>query len=79
MVLTTGLPTHIGCAFDQDLSEVDYVSLRPASWPALLAPSGEGRYRQGVGCLNDPAKHVVVGPPLRPGDLSASKCPSAPT
>ena len=58
-----GFATHIGCAFDRDLAEVDCVSCGQC---IVACPTGalyEKDDTQKVwDALHDPAKHVVVGP-----------------
>ena len=58
-----GFATHIGCAFDRDLSEVDCVSCGQC---IVACPTGalyEKDDTQKVwDALHDPTKHVVVGP-----------------
>ena len=58
-----GFNTHIGCAFDRDLNEVDCVSCGQC---IVSCPTG-ALYEQTsipevMAALNDPTKHVVVGP-----------------
>ena len=58
-----GFNTHIGCAFDRDLSEVDCVSCGQC---IVACPTG-ALYEQDStaevrAALRDPSKHVVVGP-----------------
>ena len=58
-----GFSTHIGCAFDRDLSEVDCVSCGQC---IVACPTGALSEKDDtarvLAALNDPAKHVVVGP-----------------
>lgn len=58
-----GFATHIGCAFDRDLSEVDCVSCGQC---IVACPTGALSEKDDTGkvwaALNDPHKHVVVGP-----------------
>ena len=58
-----GFATHIGCAFDRDLSEVDCVSCGQC---IVACPTGALSEKDDTGkvwaALNDPTKHVVVGP-----------------
>ena len=58
-----GFHTHIGCAFDRDLSEVDCVSCGQC---IVACPTGALSEKDDtarvLAALNDPAKHVVVGP-----------------
>ncbi len=58
-----GFATHIGCAFDRDLAEVDCVSCGQC---IVACPTGalyEKDDTQKVwDALHDPTKHVVVGP-----------------
>ena len=58
-----GFSTHIGCAFDRDLSEVDCVSCGQC---IVACPTGALSEKDDTGkvwaALNDPTKHVVVGP-----------------
>ena len=58
-----GFATHIGCAFDRDLNEVDCVSCGQC---IVACPTGalyEKDDTQKVwDALRDPSKHVVVGP-----------------
>ncbi|MCI2106195.1 MAG: [FeFe] hydrogenase, group A [Intestinimonas sp.] len=57
-----GFATHIGCAFDRDLNEVDCVSCGQC---IVACPTGALSEKDDTGrvwaALNDPAKHVVVG------------------
>ena len=56
-------PPTIGCAFDRDLSEVDCVSCGQC---IVACPTGALSEKDDTAkvwaALNDPAKHVVVGP-----------------
>ncbi len=58
-----GFATHIGCAFDRDLSEVDCVSCGQC---IVACPTGALSEKDDTAkvwaALNDPTKHVVVGP-----------------
>ena len=58
-----GFSTHIGCAFDRDLSEVDCVSCGQC---IVACPTGALSEKDDTGkvlaALADPTKHVVVGP-----------------
>ena len=58
-----GFNTHIGCAFDRDLAEVDCVSCGQC---IVACPTGALSEKDDTGkvwaALNDPTKHVVVGP-----------------
>ena len=58
-----GFDTHIGCAFDRDLSEVDCVSCGQC---IVACPTGALTEKDDTGevwaALHDPTKHVVVGP-----------------
>ncbi|MEQ2456959.1 NADH-dependent [FeFe] hydrogenase, group A6 [Flavonifractor hominis] len=58
-----GFSTHIGCAFDRDLSEVDCVSCGQC---IVACPTGALSEKDDTGkvlaALADPKKHVVVGP-----------------
>ena len=58
-----GFSTHIGCAFDRDLSEVDCVSCGQC---IVACPTGalseQDSIPQVLAALHDPKKHVVVGP-----------------
>ena len=58
-----GFMTHIGCAFDRDLSEVDCVSCGQC---IVACPTGalseQDSTAEVLAALHDPAKHVVVGP-----------------
>ena len=58
-----GFATHISCAFDRDLSEVDCVSCGQC---IVACPTGALAEKDDTAkvwaALNDPAKHVVVGP-----------------
>jgi NADP-reducing hydrogenase subunit HndD len=58
-----GFETHIGCAFDRDLAEVDCVSCGQC---IVACPTGalteKDDTQQVWAALNDPTKHVVVGP-----------------
>ena len=58
-----GFQTHIGCAFDRDLSEVDCVSCGQC---IVACPTGalseKDSTAQVLSALHDPTKHVVVGP-----------------
>ena len=58
-----GFNTHIGCAFDRDLSEVDCVSCGQC---IVACPTGalaeKDSTAEVLAALHDPTKHVVVGP-----------------
>ena len=58
-----GFHTHISCAFDRDLAEVDCVSCGQC---IVACPTGALSEKDDtarvLAALNDPAKHVVVGP-----------------
>lgn len=58
-----GFATHIGCAFDRDLNEVDCVSCGQC---IVACPTGALQEKDDTAkvwaALNDPTKHVVVGP-----------------
>ncbi len=58
-----GFATHIGCAFDRDLAEVDCVSCGQC---IVACPTGALQEKDDTPkvweALNDPTKHVVVGP-----------------
>lgn len=58
-----GFATHIGCAFDRDLAEVDCVSCGQC---IVACPTGalteKDDTAEVLAALEDPAKHVVVGP-----------------
>ena len=58
-----GFNTHIGCAFDRDLAEVDCVSCGQC---IVACPTGALSEKDDTGkvwaALSDPSKHVVVGP-----------------
>ena len=58
-----GFNTHIGCAFDRDLSEVDCVSCGQC---IVACPTGalaeKDSTAEVLAALHDPSKHVVVGP-----------------
>ena len=58
-----GFATHIGCAFDRDLAEVDCVSCGQC---IVACPTGALQEKDDTPkvweALNDPPKHVVVGP-----------------
>ena len=58
-----GFDTHIGCAFDRDLNEVDCVSCGQC---IVACPTGalteKDDTAQVWAALHDPTKHVVVGP-----------------
>ena len=58
-----GFGTHIGCAFDRDLSEVDCVSCGQC---IVACPTGALTEKDNTAevwaALHDPSKHVVVGP-----------------
>ncbi len=58
-----GFATHIGCAFDRDLAEVDCVSCGQC---IVACPTGALQEKDDTGkvlaALADPKKHVVVGP-----------------
>lgn len=58
-----GFSTHIGCAFDRDLSEVDCVSCGQC---IVSCPTGalseKDSTAEVLAALHDPTKHVVVGP-----------------
>ena len=58
-----GFDTHIGCAFDRDLNEVDCVSCGQC---IVACPTGALTEKDDTAevwaALNDPKKHVVVGP-----------------
>ena len=58
-----GFMTHIGCAFDRDLAEVDCVSCGQC---LVACPTGaleeQDSTAEVLAALHDPSKHVVVGP-----------------
>ncbi|MDO5441287.1 MAG: NADH-dependent [FeFe] hydrogenase, group A6 [Bacillota bacterium] len=58
-----GFATHIGCAFDRNLAEVDCVSCGQC---IVACPTGALTEKDDTekvwAALNDPKKHVVVGP-----------------
>ena len=58
-----GFLTHIGCAFERDLAEVDCVSCGQC---IVACPTGalaeKDSTAEVLAALHDPAKHVVVGP-----------------
>ena len=58
-----GFDTHIGCAFDRDLNEVDCVSCGQC---IVACPTGALTEKDDTAevwaALHDPTKHVVVGP-----------------
>ena len=58
-----GFATHVGCAFDRDLAEVDCVSCGQC---IVACPTGalaeQDSTAQVMAALHDPTKHVVVGP-----------------
>ena len=58
-----GFDTHIGCAFDRDLNEVDCVSCGQC---IVACPTGALTEKDDTdkvwAALHDPSKHVVVGP-----------------
>ena len=58
-----GFMTHIGCAFDRDLNEVDCVSCGQC---LVACPTGaleeQDSTAEVLAALHDPSKHVVVGP-----------------
>ena len=58
-----GFMTHIGCAFDRDLNEVDCVSCGQC---LVACPTGALEEQDStvevLSALHDPSKHVVVGP-----------------
>ncbi len=58
-----GFRTHIGCAFDRDLAEVDCVSCGQC---IVACPTGalqeQDSTAEVLAALHDPSKHVVVGP-----------------
>ncbi len=58
-----GFSTHVGCAFDRDLSEVDCISCGQC---IVACPTGalaeQDNTAQVMAALMDPSKHVVVGP-----------------
>lgn len=58
-----GFDTHVGCAFDRDLSEVDCVSCGQC---IVACPTGALEEKDDTAkvwaALSDPTKHVVVGP-----------------
>ena len=65
-----GFNTHIGCAFDRDLSEVDCVSCGQC---IVACPTGalaeKDSTAEVLAALHDPSKHVVVGPAPAPAGL----------
>ena len=58
-----GFHTHIGCAFDRDLAEVDCVSCGQC---IVVCPTGalaeKDSTAEVLAALRDPNKHVIVGP-----------------
>lgn len=58
-----GFATHVGCAFDRDLYEVDCVSCGQC---VVACPTGalaeQDNTAEVLSALRDPNKHVVVGP-----------------
>ncbi len=58
-----GFDTHIGCAFDRDLDEVDCISCGQC---VVACPTGALEEKDDTAkvwaALSDPTKHVVVGP-----------------
>ncbi len=58
-----GFATHIGCAFDRDLAEVDCISCGQC---IVACPTGalaeQDHTAKVLEALHDPSKHVVVGP-----------------
>ncbi len=58
-----GFATHIGCAFDRDLAEVDCVSCGQCivSCPTGALAEQDNTYEV-MQAIQDPTKHVVVGP-----------------
>lgn len=58
-----GFDTHVGCAFERDLNEVDCVSCGQC---IVACPTGALEEKDDTAkvwaALNDPTKHVVVGP-----------------
>ena len=58
-----GFDTHVGCAFDRDLNEVDCVSCGQC---IVACPTGALTEKDDTdkvwAALHDPTKHVVVGP-----------------
>jgi NADP-reducing hydrogenase subunit HndD len=58
-----GFHTHIGCAFDRDLAEVDCVSCGQC---IVVCPTGalaeKDSTAEVIAALRDPNKHVIVGP-----------------